>query len=92
MGPLLLLVCINDMSLCVHFSTVFMLADDAKCSSHITTNLEDCHLLQQDLDNNCMSNLQPLTFNASKCSHAVYLALTQIDGNILYQQLIIIIT
>ena len=45
-----------------------MFADDAKCSSHITS-LENCHLLQRDLDN--MSNWSTsnhLHFNTSKCT------------------------
>ena len=45
-----------------------MFADDAKCSSHITT-FEDCHRLQQDLDNMCnWSDSNNLHFNISKCT------------------------
>ena len=40
LGPFLFLVYINELPLCVQFSTVFMFDDDVKCSSHITT-LED---------------------------------------------------
>lgn len=64
LGPLLFLVYINDLPLCVWFSTIFMFADDAKC-----TSFEDCHCLQQDLDNMCnWSDSNHLHFNISKCT------------------------
>ena len=68
LGPLLFLVYINDLPLCVQFSTMFMFADDSKCSSHITS-FKDCHHLQQDLDNMCnWCDSNHLHFNISKCT------------------------
>ena len=62
MGPL------NNLPLCVQSSTVSMFADDAKCSSYITS-LENCHLLQRDLDNTSnWSTSNHLHFNTSKCT------------------------
>ena len=72
---------------CVQFSVVFMFVDDAKCSSHITS-LENCHFLQQDLDN--MSNWSTSNhfhFNMSKCTllsfNSKLNTTYQIDGNAL---------
>ena len=86
LGPLLFLIYINDLPLCTQFSTVFMFADDAKCSSHITSP-ENCHL-QRDLDN--MSNWSTsnhLHFNMSKCTLLSFNSQLnsnyQIDGNAL---------
>ena len=68
LGPLLFLININDLPLCVQFSTTFMFAGDAKCSSHITS-FEDCHHLQQHLDNMYnWSDSNHLHFIISKCT------------------------
>ena len=66
LGPLLFLVYINDLPLCVQFSTIFMFADDAKCSSQITS-FDDCHRLQLDNMYN-WSDSNHLHFNISKCT------------------------
>ena len=87
LGPLLFLVYINDLPLSAQFSTIFMFADDTKCSSHIAS-LEDCHHLQQDLDNMCnWSTSNHLHFNTSKCTLLSFNSKLntnyQIDGNAL---------
>ena len=50
MGPLLFILFINDLELCVTSSTVGFFADDTRISKQIGS-LDDCKLLQEDLDN-----------------------------------------
>ena len=50
LGPLLFILFINDLELCVSSSTVGFFADDTRISKQIGS-LDDCKLLQEDLDN-----------------------------------------
>ena len=68
LGPLLLLVFINDLPDCVLNSTMLLFADDVKCSLPISSQF-DCFLLQNDLDVlTVWSKHWNLCFNESKCS------------------------
>ena len=49
LGPLLFILFINDLELCVTSSSVGFFADDTRISKQIGS-LEDCKLLQEDLD------------------------------------------
>ena len=49
LGPLLFILFINDLELCVTSSTVGFFADDTRISKQIGS-LDDCKLLQEDLD------------------------------------------
>ena len=48
LGPLLFLIFINDIPVFSAFSTLFLSADDLKCSKDVSS-MEDCSLLQSDL-------------------------------------------
>lgn len=53
---------------CVYISTVTMFDDNAKCSSHITTSLEDCHYLLDNMCNWSASNHLHFNTSNSKCT------------------------
>lgn len=66
LGPLMFLVYINDLPAVVD-SSIAMFADDSKCS-RVIKNLDDCHVLQEDLD--CLQGWADswrLCFNTAKC-------------------------
>ena len=66
LGPMLFLLFVNDMPDVVK-STAKMFADDTKIYRNITT-VEDCSVLQQDLNAlSAWSRLWLLRFNATKC-------------------------
>ena len=66
LGPLLFLLYINDMP-CVTTSSTALFADDSKCFRNIES-IDDCHALQNDLDNlYSWSNEWKMTFNPTKC-------------------------
>ena len=67
LGPLLLLLYINDMPDVVSFCSISLFADDAKCFLLIRF-LNDCVLLQQDIENLLMwSYILGIDFNIDKC-------------------------
>ena len=67
LGPLLLIICINDLHVNVNSSKCMFFAADAKCYRCINT-VNDCIALQKDSDQlNIRSRLWKLRFNASKC-------------------------
>ena len=77
LGPLLFLIFINDIPNCV-ISTVKLFADDAKLY-RIIKNKEDCHKLQNDLNQlSAWSSMWYMNFNAGKC------VVLQIKKNIQY--------
>ena len=49
LGPLLLIIYINDLSNYAHSLNILIFADDTKCYKHIT-NTTNADLLQQDLE------------------------------------------
>ena len=49
LGPLLLLIFINDIPAFSKFSTLFLFADDVKCSKATISSMENCSLLQSNL-------------------------------------------
>ena len=66
LGPLLFLLSINDLSRIPIYSMVLLFADDSKCRRDIRS-IEDCQLLQADLDSLCEWSLSSsLQFNNSK--------------------------
>uniref|UniRef100_A0A1X7TJ20 Reverse transcriptase domain-containing protein n=1 Tax=Amphimedon queenslandica TaxID=400682 RepID=A0A1X7TJ20_AMPQE len=66
LGPLLFLLSINDLSCIPIYSSVLLFADDSKCRRAIRS-IEDCQLLQADLDSFCEWSLSSsLRFNNSK--------------------------
>ena len=67
LGPLLFLLYINDITTYVHHSDILIYADDTKIFREINT-LDDCALLQEDIDRvsqYCKHNC--IFINASKC-------------------------
>jgi len=65
-GPLLFLVYINDLPDCVS-SLLYMFADDVECA-HSISSLEDCKLLQADLDSlTNWAQQWKMSFKESKC-------------------------
>ena len=68
LGPLLFVIFISDISACFHHSQFLLYADDTKIFKRIS-NINDCSLLQEDLNrfqNYCRENR--LDLNVSKCS------------------------
>jgi hypothetical protein len=68
-GPLLFLICVNDLPDAAKHSKVPMFADDCKCYK-IINNSHDSNLLQSDLQAQlCLwSSTSKLKFNLKKCS------------------------
>ena len=68
LGPLLCILCINDLPIELYNSSIFLFADDTK-GYKIIRSPTDRHLLQQDLDNICnWSRKWKLGLNSNKCS------------------------
>ena len=73
LGPLLFLLCINDMPDSAKNSILAMLADDAECFRRIV-NIDDCIALQKDLNELYRwSNYWKLNFNLSKCKVILFI-------------------
>ena len=67
LGPLLFLLCIDDLHCIVKHSVLKLYADDVTLYREIKS-VEDCHLLQEDLDRICdWANKWQLRLNAAKC-------------------------
>ena len=68
LGPLLVLIFVNDLPASVMSSTVLLFADDAKCIKQISI-YSDCVSLQDDLNSlSKWSSTWNLLFNERKCS------------------------
>ena len=68
LGPLLFLLYINYMPNVVSFCSISLFADDAKCFLK-TRSLNDCVLLQQDIESLLMwSYIWGMDFNIDKCN------------------------
>jgi hypothetical protein len=66
LGPLLFIIYMNDLPASVHSSLTFLFADDSKCQKLIKS-MNDCDLLQQDLDSiHSWSLSSQLSFNCDK--------------------------
>lgn len=68
LGPLLFVIFINDISKCFHNSKFLLYADDLKIYRSIR-NIQDCYLLQEDLDrltNYCYTS--KLQLSVPKCN------------------------
>ena len=74
LGPILFLIFINDILAFSKFSTLFLFADDVKCSKDISS-MEDCSLLQSDLTS-LTGVLYMSSLNYHKCS-VVFLSFTR---------------
>lgn len=66
LGPLLFVLFINDIVCCVRNSRVLLYADDMKIFREINC-VDDCSLLQDDLDRMSVWSRTGLKFNAEKC-------------------------
>ena len=72
LGPLLFLIFISDIPAFSKFSTLFLFADDAKCSKDISS-MEDCALLQSNLTSLLdWCSTSSLHLNYHKCSVVHY--------------------
>ena len=67
MGPILFLLCVNDIFPCASHPYLSMFADDSECLKEIISP-QDFELLQEDFDQLVeWCNVSLLKFNASKC-------------------------
>jgi len=66
LGPLLFIIYINDIVQCVKNSKVLLYADDMKVFRQINS-INDCRLLQEDLDRLVVWSDSGLKFNSNKC-------------------------
>ena len=74
LGPLLILVYINDLPSHIAYSKTFIFADDTKISKVIQT-VQDCHLLQSDInDINIWSMDSNLSLHTDKTFHIRFLS------------------
>ena len=72
LGPLLLLIFVNDLPDSISSSDLLLFANDAKCA-HKIVGVSDCQLLQHDLDNIfSWCNLWNLHLNQDKCTLVRY--------------------
>ena len=79
-GPLLFVICINDLPEVIKSSELFLFADDMKLFHAIYTE-EDCTSLQQDLIlAKQWTNTSLLKFHPNKCSH-MRIGLSSIRNN-----------
>lgn len=69
LGPLLFILFINDVNTCFRNSKLLLYADDLKVFRPVT-NIQDCRLLQEDLDRftyYCRKNKLQLSINKCSC-------------------------
>lgn len=71
LGPLMFLIFINDITSCVKNSRILMYADDLKIFKNIES-IDDCHLLQSDINNLVTWSKSNLKFNVKKCAVMTY--------------------
>ena len=71
LGPLLLLIFVNDLPDSISSSDLLLFADDAKCA-HKIVGVSDCQSLQHDLDIFSWCNLWNLHLNQDKCTLVRY--------------------
>ena len=70
LGPLLFLICINDLPFAIRFAQAFLFANDTKCYKRIKDIVDVIHLHEDRIDSVFSWSIRDnLLLNLSKCVH-----------------------